>query len=159
MTGRSAVLALGSDAERLQRPALRTAAGGIVALGGPAAVTLLAFGNPHEALPALLYVLVVLFAISLGGRGPGLVAAAVSIGPFYYFFLVPHHTWTVKSEGAVALAVFVLTGVLCGEVLSRQRGARTRACTRSRAWLFSGRPGPARASRRVRCRRGSDRRA
>ena len=127
MTGRSAVLALGSDAERLQRPALRTAAGGIVALGGPAAVTLLAFGNPHEALPALLYVLVVLFATSLGGRGPGLAAAAVSIVPFYYFFLVPHDTWTVKSEGAVALAVFVLTGVLCGEVLSRQRGARTRA--------------------------------
>jgi PAS domain S-box-containing protein len=127
MTGRAAVLELGGDAERLQRPALRTAAGGIVALAGPAAVTLLAFGNPHEALPALLYVLVVLFATSLGGRGPGLVAAAVSIGPFYYFFLVPHHTWTVKSEGAVALAVFVLTGVLCGEVLARQRGARTRA--------------------------------
>jgi PAS domain S-box-containing protein len=127
MTGRSAVLALGSDAEQLQRPALRTAAGGIVALAGPAVVTLLAFGNPHEALPALLYVLVVLFATSLGGRGPGLAAAAVSIVPFYYFFLAPHHTWTVKSEGAVALAVFVLTGVLCGEVLSRQRGARTRA--------------------------------
>jgi PAS domain S-box-containing protein len=127
MTDPAAVVALGGDAERLQRPARRTAAGGVVALAGPAAVTLLAFGNPHEALPALLYVLVVLLATSLGGRAPGLAAAAVSIGPFYYFFLVPHHTWAVKSEGAVALAVFVLTGVLGGEVLARQRGARTRA--------------------------------
>jgi PAS domain S-box-containing protein len=98
-----------------------------VAVGGPAAVTLLAFANPHEALPALLYVLVVLFATSLAGRSAGLAAAAISILPFYYFFLVPHHTWTLKSEGAVALCVFVVTGVLGGEVLARQRGARTRA--------------------------------
>ncbi|HET7352470.1 MAG TPA: ATP-binding protein [Gaiellaceae bacterium] len=109
------------------RPSLRSAAAAVVAVAGPAAVSMLAFGNPHEALPALLYVLVVLFATSLGGRGPGLVAAAVSIIPFYYFFLVPHNTWTLKSEGAVALAVFILTGVLGGEVLARQRGARTRA--------------------------------
>ena len=45
MTGRSAVLALGSDAGRLRRPVLRTAAGGIVALAGPAAVTLLSKGG------------------------------------------------------------------------------------------------------------------
>jgi PAS domain S-box-containing protein len=127
MTDRAAAVSLGGAAERLQRPALRSAAAGLVAVAGPAAVTLLAFGNPHEALPALLYVLVVLIATSLGGRGPGLVAAAVSIGPFYYFFLVPHHMWAVKSEGAVALVVFVLTGVLGSEVLARQRGARTRA--------------------------------
>jgi K+-sensing histidine kinase KdpD len=123
----AAVQRISSETARLQRPTLRTAAGVCVALAGPAVVTLLAFGNPHEALPALLYVLVVLFATSLGGRAPGLVAAAVSIVPFYYFFLVPHHTWAVKSEGAVALAVFILTGVLGGEVLARQRGARTRA--------------------------------
>ena len=127
MTGRTAVVAPEGAAERLHRPGLRAVTAGFVAIAGPGAVTLLAFGKPHEALPALLYVLVVLFATSLGGRGPGLVAAAVSIGPFYYFFLVPHHTWTLKSEGAVGLAVFVLTGVLGGEVLARQRGARTRA--------------------------------
>ena len=127
MTGRTAVVALEGAAERLHRPGLRAAAAGLVAVGGPGAVTLLAFGKPHEALPALLYVLVVLFATSLGGRGPGLVAAAASIVPFYYFFLVPHHTWALKSEGAVGFAVFVLTGVLGGEVLARQRGARTRA--------------------------------
>ncbi|HJQ50509.1 MAG TPA: GAF domain-containing protein, partial [Gaiellaceae bacterium] len=127
MTDQPAAIAFGDAAERLQRPALRAAAAGLVALAGPGAVTLLAFGRPHEALPALLYVLAVLFATSLGGRGSGLVAATVSIVPFYYFFLVPHHTWALKSEGAVALAVFVLTGVLGGEVLARQRGARTRA--------------------------------
>jgi PAS domain S-box-containing protein len=127
MTGPVAEVVLEEPAERLDRPERRIVAGGIFAVAGPAAVSLLAFGNPHEALPALLYVLVVLLATSIGGRGPGLVAAAVSIVPFYYFFLVPRHTWAVKSEGALALGVFVLTGVLGGEVLARQRGARTRA--------------------------------
>jgi PAS domain S-box-containing protein len=129
MTGQAAEVALGerTAARGLHRPSTRAAAAGLVALAGPAAVTLLAFGHPHEALPALLYVLVVLVATSLGGRVPGLSAAAVSIVPFYYFFLVPHHTWAIKAEGAVALGVFVLTAALGGEVLARQRGARTRA--------------------------------
>ena len=127
MTARPAVVPLGDVAERLHRPHPRGVGALAVAVAGPAAVSLLAFGHPHEALPALLYVLAVLVATSLGGRVPGLIAAVVSIVPFYYFFLVPHHTWAVKSEGAVALAVFILTGVLGGEVLARQRGARTRA--------------------------------
>jgi K+-sensing histidine kinase KdpD len=126
MTGRAAVVAP-EDAGRMHRPALRAAADGLVAVAGPAAVTLLALGNPHEALPALLYVLAVLVATAVGGRARGLTAAALSILPFYYFFLVPHHTWAVKAEGAVALGVFLLTAVLGGEVLARHQEARTRA--------------------------------
>jgi len=127
MTDRAGAVALGGTAGRLQHPTLRAAAAGLVAFVGPAAVSLLAFGNPHEALPALLYVLVVLVATALGGRAPGLLAAVVSIVPFYYFFLAPYHMWAVKGDGALALGVFLLTGVVGGEVLARQRGARTRA--------------------------------
>jgi PAS domain S-box-containing protein len=127
MTDRAAAPAVPGAAERLDRPGPRAAAAWLVAFAGPAAVTLLALGNPHEALPALLYVLVVLVATALGGRVPGLTAAAVSIIPFYYFFLTPYHMWAFKLDGLLALAVFLLTGVLGGEVLARQRGARTRA--------------------------------
>jgi len=127
MTDRAGAVALGGTAGRLHHPTLRAAVAGLVAVVGPAAVSLLAFGNPHEALPALLYVLVVLVATALGGRAPGLFAAAVSIVPFYYFFLTPYHMWAVKGDGALALGVFLLTGVVGGEVLARQRGARTRA--------------------------------
>src|SRR5207237_406341 len=77
--------------------------------------------------PAALYVLAVLVATAVGGRARGLTAAALSLLPFYYFFLVPHHTWAVKPEGAVALGVFLLTAVLGGEVLARQQEAWTRA--------------------------------
>ena len=127
MTGRVATVALGEAAERLHRPSPRAVAAGVVALGGPAAVSLLAFRHSHQAVPALLYVLAVLAATTLGGRAAGLVAAVVSIVPFYYFFIAPYHAWTVKADGALALGVFLLTAVLGGEVVAREVGARSRA--------------------------------
>ncbi len=120
----------GSAAQAVTLPrsrSLRTAAAVVVALGGPAAVSLLAFGRPHEAVPALLYVLVILVATALGGRITGLLAAAASLLPFYYFFVVPYHMWAVKGAGALAVGVFGATAILGGEVLARQRGARERA--------------------------------
>ena len=126
MTERAAVVSP-VGAARVARPTPRAAAGGLVALAGPGAVTLLAFGSPHEAVPALLYVLAVLVATALGGRTAGLVAAVVSIVPSYYFFISPYHAWAAKPDGALALGVFLLTAVLGGEVLAREVGARTRA--------------------------------
>jgi PAS domain S-box-containing protein len=98
-----------------------------VALGGPAAVSLLAFGSPHEAVPALLYVLAILVATALGGRSAGLLAAAASILPFYYFFVTPYHAWVLKGDGALAIGVFGATAIFGGEVLARQRVAREHA--------------------------------
>jgi PAS domain S-box-containing protein len=103
------------------------AAAVVVALGGPAAVSLLALGSPHEAVPALLYVLVILVATAIGGRGPSLIAVAASIGPYYYFFVTPYHAWSLKGGGVLALGVFVATALLGGEVLARSRGAELRA--------------------------------
>ena len=127
MSGRAGVLAVGGAAEWLPCPTSRAVAAGVVALGGPAAVSLLAFGKPHEALPALLYVLAVLAATAVCGRIPGLVAAVASIVPFYYFFLTPFHAWALKADGALALGIFLLTALLGGEMLAREAGARTRA--------------------------------
>ncbi|MFL5960331.1 MAG: ATP-binding protein [Gaiellaceae bacterium] len=127
MTERAAAAGLAEPVERLYRPSPRAAAAGALALAGPAAVSLLAFRSPHEAVPALLYVLAVLVATVLGGRAPGLVAATASIVPFSYFFASPHHTWTLKADAGLALGVFLLTAVLGGEFLAREAGARTRA--------------------------------
>ena len=93
----SAVLV--AEPERLHGRTNREVAAALVAVGGPAAVSLLAFGHPHEAVPALLYVLAVLVATALGGRAPGLVAAVASIVPFYYFFVTPYHVWAIKADG------------------------------------------------------------
>jgi PAS domain S-box-containing protein len=120
----------GSAAQAVALPwsrSLRTAAAVVVAVGGPAAISLLALRSPHEAVPALLYVLVILVATALGGRVPGLIAAAASVVPFYYFFVPPFHVWSAKGDGALAVAVFGATAILGGEVLARQRGARERA--------------------------------
>jgi PAS domain S-box-containing protein len=120
----------GSAAQAVALPrsrSLRTAAAVAVAVGGPAAISLLALGSPHEAVPALLYVLAILVATALGGRLTGVVAAAASLLPFYYFFVAPYHVWAVKGDGALALAVFGATAILGGEVLARQRSARERA--------------------------------
>ena len=116
------------DAEAAkQRVTRRTAAGLAVAIAGPAAVSALAFGRPHESVPALLYVLAILVATSLGGRPAALVAALASIIPFYFFFVAPYHTWALKGDGVFALVAFVGTGILGGEALARQRGARQHA--------------------------------
>jgi PAS domain S-box-containing protein len=119
--------ALVAEPRRLHSPTAREVAAALVAVGGPVAVSLLALGNTHQGVPALLYVLVVICAVALGGRGPGLVAAAISALPFYYFFVTPYHTWGLKWDGVLALGVFLFTAVLGGEVLARELGARTRA--------------------------------
>ena len=127
MTEHADAPALVAEPELLHRPAAREVAAALVAVAGPAAVSLHALGNTHQAVPALLYVLVVIAAAALGGRTPGLVAAAVSAVPFYYFFITPYHMWSVKWDGVLALAVFLLTAIGGGEVLARELGARTRA--------------------------------
>jgi PAS domain S-box-containing protein len=117
-----------AQAEALSRnQSLRTAGAFLVALGGPALVSLLALSRPHQSVPALLFVVAILVATALGGRFCGLLAAAVSVVPFYYFFLPPRNHWSTKWDGALALAVFLITAVLGGEFLIRQAGARERA--------------------------------
>jgi hypothetical protein len=54
MTGRAAPPTFAEAADRLHHPASRAVAAALVAVAGPAAVTLLALGTPHEAVPALL---------------------------------------------------------------------------------------------------------
>jgi PAS domain S-box-containing protein len=111
-----------------RRGRARRAALGLAAIAGaPGLVTLLAFEHPRAAIPALLYILAITLATTFGGRWAGMAAAAASFVPFAYFFLPPHHGFELGWEGAVALTVFVLTGVFGSETIARQRRARQRA--------------------------------
>jgi PAS domain S-box-containing protein len=108
---------------RLQRLTVSVAA----ALGGPGLVTLLALTSVSHDIPALLYILAILAATTVGGRWIGLAAAVAAFVPFFYFFIPPEGSAELNAEGVVALVCFGLAGVFGSEAIGRQRRARSRA--------------------------------
>ncbi|MFL6254949.1 MAG: DUF4118 domain-containing protein [Pyrinomonadaceae bacterium] len=99
------------------------AAGYVLAVLGVAAATLLlkSFGgqiNPTTVALALL--LVVLFVAALWGSRPALVASALGVLCFNFFFLPPVHTFTIDDpDDWVALAAFLITAVTAGQLSVR----------------------------------------
>jgi two-component system sensor histidine kinase KdpD len=102
----------------------------LVAIAGPALVTLLA---PIEdkiptTTPALLYVLVVALASGVGGPVAGVAASMLSFLLLNFFFTPPLHTFTVnKPEDLVALVVFLVVSVITGLLLSAALTQKSRA--------------------------------
>ncbi|HMQ02361.1 MAG TPA: DUF4118 domain-containing protein [Pyrinomonadaceae bacterium] len=71
--------------------------------------------NPTEVSLALL--LVVLFASSLFGSIAGLIASAIGIVCFNFFFLPPFYTFNITgSENLVAFGAFVVTALIAGQL-------------------------------------------
>ena len=111
----------------------RTWVGYATAIGGVAVVT--AIGAPfHETLNdttvALAYLLVVLLAATAWGSLPALVASAVAILCFNFFFLPPVYTLTIADpQNWVALAAFLITAVTAGQLseLAKRRAAEAEA--------------------------------
>jgi|ERR1044072_6690331 two-component system sensor histidine kinase KdpD len=99
------------------------AAGYLFAVLGVAATTLLlkSFGgqiNPTTAALALL--LVVLFVAALWGSRPALVASALGVLCFNFYFLPPLHTFTIDDpDDWLALAAFLITAVTAGQLSVR----------------------------------------
>ena len=106
---------------------VRWAVAAPVALGAPGLVTLLAFTSVRTVVPGLLYTVAIILATAAGGRIGGLAAVAASAYPFFHFFASRYDRNQINSEGATALAVFVLAAVFGSEVLRRERSARERA--------------------------------
>jgi PAS domain S-box-containing protein len=102
-------------------------AAGVVVLGAPALVTLLAFTSVRTVVPGLLYVVAIIVATVVGGRIGGLVAVVASAFPFFYFFASRYDRNELNAEGATALIVFVVAALFGSEVLGRERTARERA--------------------------------
>jgi len=99
----------------------------VVALGGPALVTLLHFTTLRAVVPALLYAAAIILATVVGGRTAGLVAVVASVYPFFHFFAHRYDRSSANAEGITATVVFVLTALFASEVLRRESVAREQA--------------------------------
>jgi PAS domain S-box-containing protein len=128
------------------RPVLNRGAalGLVVALAVPALITASGYLVSYQrvAIPVLLYLLAMIWAIALGGIVPGLVAAVVGCIGLIFFFLPPHNAASSANilEGSTILALFVAVAAAFASVLTRaqrERWAAEAAGQRLRAVLDS----------------------
>jgi two-component system, OmpR family, sensor histidine kinase KdpD len=103
-------------------PVGRQVAGWAVALACTAALTAVLTANRDHfgtGTPYVLYQLVVVLAALVGGAWPAITAAALSAAALNWYFSPPLHTWTIdNSDDLVALAAFVVAGILVGLVVT-----------------------------------------
>jgi PAS domain S-box-containing protein len=114
----------------------RTGAGYVAGVLGVAAVTAMA-APFHQALSdttvALAYLLVVLLVATVSGSGPALIASAVGVLCFNFFFLPPLYTFTIADpQNWVALGAFLITAVTAGQLseLAKRHAAEAEAVRR-----------------------------
>jgi two-component system sensor histidine kinase KdpD len=83
------------------------------------------------AIPAILFLLVVVGVSILGGLWPAVVAATVSALALDYFFTPPAHTFRIsKAEDVVVLAIFVAVALASSAAISRVADQRSLARAR-----------------------------
>ena len=71
---------------------------------------------------SMLYLLAVLMAAWLGGRGPAIIASISAFLAFDWFFVEPLHTFTVADpEEWFALVLFLVTATITGQLAADQR--------------------------------------
>jgi transcriptional regulator with PAS, ATPase and Fis domain len=76
-----------------------------------------------ESAPVSLFLCAVMFSAWYGGVGPGLLAAVLSAFAFYYAFLPPFHSITVKPTEMARFAVFAMSALFVGTLSVAQRRA------------------------------------
>jgi K+-sensing histidine kinase KdpD len=106
------------------RPPAYAAAVALVAL--VTAVAALGRGHLGEPDLVLLYLLAVVIAAARFGRGPSLLAAALSVLAFDFFFIPPHFTFLVSEKRfvltfAIMLVVSLLTSALSLRAATEER--------------------------------------
>lgn len=100
-------------------------AGYLSAVLGVASATLLLRSHGGQINPttgALALLLVVLFVAALWGSRPALVASALGVLCFNFFFLPPVHTFAIDDpDDWLALAAFLITAVTAGQLSVRAK--------------------------------------
>ena len=82
---------------------------------------------------ALLYLLVILLVASIAGAGPAILAAVLAFFAWNFFFLPPYQTLQVhEPKDWLALAAFLLVGVIVGLQAARMKEREARALARER---------------------------
>jgi K+-sensing histidine kinase KdpD len=106
-----------------------------IAVLGVALATLageLADGRVTLADQAMLYLPAILVA-ALGGRGPSLAAAALSVAAFDFFFVPPRLTFAVSdARSLITFAVMFGVGTAIGSLVARLRAAEAASRERER---------------------------
>jgi PAS domain S-box-containing protein len=77
--------------------------------------------------PFAFYFIAVVVATFYGGRGPGLIAIALSALFSSYFILPPRFTFALTQEGLIQLGVFLFVALVISSVSERARRAEHRA--------------------------------
>ncbi|HEV7664435.1 MAG TPA: DUF4118 domain-containing protein, partial [Chloroflexota bacterium] len=107
-----------------------------VALGAVALVSLfigVVLGQVNLANASMLYLLAVMATAVGFGRGPAVFAALTAFLVFDWFFVEPHHQFTVSDpEEWVSLLFFLLTATVTGQLAAGQRQRAREALQRGR---------------------------
>ncbi|HSJ45114.1 MAG TPA: DUF4118 domain-containing protein [Euzebyales bacterium] len=126
----------GTDVRSSELPRARRAAGYIAAIAGIPLLTLVLAGlrdSVHLSTVLLLYLAATVAVTTVGGRGPGLVAAAGGFALGDYFFTRPHLRWVIDDPNVIiAMVVFVVVAVTVS-VLVDVAARRTADAARARA--------------------------
>src|SRR6202045_3488246 len=73
--------------------------------------------------PVSLFLCAVILSAWFGGAWPGLLATTLSALAFYYYFLLPMHSWHAKPEELTRLAIFNVSALVVGSWSVAQRSA------------------------------------
>ena len=108
----------------------------VLAVLGPLAVSGALIGFRHDfpaTNAALVLVLVVFVAGTVGGRTGGFVAAVVAALCFDFFFTRPYYSFNIDSRDDIETTIVLLiVGVAVGELVMRERRSRRLAKARGR---------------------------
>lgn len=89
--------------------------------------------HPDKASLGLIYLLVVALSAALGGTRPALVAAFTSFLVLNYISLPPIYTFIIHDpRDVLLLAVFLIIGILVGQLMGRMRRREEEALARER---------------------------
>jgi C4-dicarboxylate-specific signal transduction histidine kinase len=73
--------------------------------------------------PVSLFLCAVILSAWFGGVGPGLLATALSVLAFYYYFLPPIHSLGAKPGEIPRLVIFTVSALFVGSLSAAQRSA------------------------------------
>jgi signal transduction histidine kinase len=97
---------------------------GIAVLSVAAALTVSKLPAIHlQDAPVSLFLCAVILSAWFGGVGPGLVATALSVLAFNYYFLPPIHSLGVKPDEIPRLVIFTVSALFVGSLSAAQRSA------------------------------------
>jgi C4-dicarboxylate-specific signal transduction histidine kinase len=97
---------------------------GIAVLSVGAALIISQWPALHlEDAPVSLFLCAAMLSAWFGGVGPGLLATALSVLAFYYYFLPPVHSLDAKPGEIPRLVVFTVSALFVGSLSVAQRSA------------------------------------